>query len=66
MSSWGSLWPGLPATSDVIKSNDVYASVVDTPGAPGTYYYSIWGYDTASISTTTSELVCLTALQVAP
>ena len=26
MSFWGSLWPGVPATANVIKSNDVYAS----------------------------------------
>ena len=26
MSFWGSLWPGVPASANVIKSNDVYAS----------------------------------------
>jgi len=26
MSFWGSLWPGVPATANVIKSNDVYTS----------------------------------------
>lgn len=41
-----------------------YASVVDTPGAPGTYYYSVWAYDTAAITSTASELTNLTVLQV--
>ena len=58
LSMWGSAFNTSRLTA--------YASVVDTPGAPGTYYYSLWGYDTASISTTTTELTCLTVLQVAP
>ena len=58
LSMWGSAFNTSRLTA--------YASVVDTPGAPGTYYYSVWGYDTASITTTTSELTCLTVLNVAP
>jgi hypothetical protein len=58
LSMWGSAFNTSRLTA--------YASVVDTPGAPGTYYYSLWGYDTASISTTTTELACLTVLNVAP
>jgi hypothetical protein len=58
LSMWGSAFNTSRLTA--------YASVVDTPGAPGTYYYSIWGYDTAAITTTTSELTCLTVLNVAP
>ena len=41
-----------------------YASVVDTPGTPGTYYYSLWGRDNATIVDVTTELVNLTILQV--
>jgi hypothetical protein len=58
LSMWGSAFNTSRLTA--------YASVVDTPGAPGTYYYSVWGYDTASITNTTSELTCLTVLNVAP
>jgi hypothetical protein len=43
-----------------------YASVVDTPGAAGTYYYSIWVRDNSTITDTATELVNLTILQVLP
>jgi hypothetical protein len=43
-----------------------YASVVDTPGPAGTYYYSVWVRDNSTITDTATELVNLTVLQVLP
>jgi hypothetical protein len=54
-----SMW-GLAGNTSRLTAN---ANVVDTPGI-GTWYYSIWGYDTASITSTTSELANLTILQI--
>ena len=55
-----SMW-GLAGNTSRLTAN---ANVVDTLATPGTYYYSIWGYDTATITSTTSELANLTILDI--
>jgi hypothetical protein len=57
---------GAPPPTPVAPSGPPGVHEVYTPGAPGTYYYSIWAYDTAALVSTSTELACITALQVAP
>lgn len=55
-----SMW----AASSSASRLTAVANVIDTLAAPGTYYYSLWGWDASVITPGTTELANITILDV--
>jgi L-asparagine transporter-like permease len=57
-----SMWATQEASARVTAN----AFVIDTPGSAGTYYYSLWGRSTVTLTDPNAELANLAILQVLP